>query len=303
MPSYICVDTAQRDAFRKATEVAHWTPKREILETVTEDQASHTAALTALEALETLGRVATQTWAAEERLVLTKLEAQVAHEVTSRENILAQEEARRALKIQELKAQVLRLALTELEQILAKQTQAAEEGWVWKLEAQVAHEATFRETILAQEVAEMRGLEVQELKAQEEEVREQRLASQLAAIKSALTDLKALETLGRCAIETQATEEAKEAKFTGRLAKLEAREREIRESILAHERRLMFNLKIHEPAPEDRLKRCEDLRTAASFFAGVTERCPFCTQTQTQKEFTRALANIKDVLLQWPPKS
>jgi hypothetical protein len=133
MPSYICVDTAQRDAFRKATEVAHWTPKREILETVTEDQASHTAALTALEALETLGRVATQTWAAEERLVLTKLEAQVAHEVTSRENILAQEEARRALKIQELKAQVLRLALTELEQILAKQTQAAEEGWVWKL--------------------------------------------------------------------------------------------------------------------------------------------------------------------------
>ena len=132
MPSYICVDTAQRDAFRKATEVAHWTPKREILETVTEDQASHTAAMksaiTALEALETLGRVATQTWAAEERLVLTKLEAQVAHEVTSRENILAQEEARRALKIQELKAQVLRLALTELEQILAKQTQAAEEG-------------------------------------------------------------------------------------------------------------------------------------------------------------------------------
>ena len=290
MPSYICVDTAQRDAFRKATEVAHWTPKREILETVTEDQASHTAALTALEALETLGRFAIQTWAAEERLVLTKLEAQVAHEVTSRENILAQEEARR-------EAQVLRLALTE-------QTQAAEEGLVLtKLEAQVAHEATFRETILAQEVAEMRGLEVQELKAQEEEVREQRLASQLAAIKSALTDLKALETLGRCAIETQATEEAKEAKFTGRLAKLEAREREIRESILAHERRLMFNLKIHEPAPEDRLKRCEDLRTAASFFAGVTERCPLCTQTQTQKEFTRALANIKDVLLQWPPKS
>jgi hypothetical protein len=244
------------------------------------------SALTDLKALEALARFAIATQATE-GLVLTKLEV---HEVTSRENILAQEEARR-------EAQVLRLALTE-------QTQAAEEGLVLtKLEAQVAHEATFRETILAQEVAEMRGLEVQELKAQEEEVREQRLASQLAAIKSALTDLKALETLGRCAIETQATEEAKEAKFTGRLAKLEAREREIRESILAHERRLMFNLKIHEPAPEDRLKRCEDLRTAASFFAGVTERCPLCTQTQTQKEFTRALANIKDVLLQWPPKS
>ena len=198
MPSYICVDTAVKDAFRKATGVTHWTPpEREILKAVTEDQASHTAAmksaLTELEALESYVDFAVETQAGAEgnakggkaqaakfmlRLALTKLEAQVAQEATSRETILAQEEARNwALKMQELKAEratfMLRLALT-------------------KLEAQVAQEATSRETILAQEEAHNWALKMQELKAQEKEVREQHTASQLAAMKSTLTKREAL---------------------------------------------------------------------------------------------------------------